>query len=181
MAKRTTKSRLTHGHTVGHISRTYRTWTLMKSRCLDPNSDNYHKYGARGIKVCEQWLSFENFLADMGERPLGTSIDRYPDPHGNYEPGNCRWATPSEQNMNKTNAVMIEYQGTIKNMGAWAKSVGMRHAVLWQRLRRGWTMKEALTRPVGKHGDWRTPARTEPDDSAGRGEHGQTVASSLQP
>jgi hypothetical protein len=69
----------------------------MKDRCQNPNSNNWEAYGARGVTVCERWQSFENFLADMGERPEGKTLDRYPDRNGGYGPDNCRWATPLEQ------------------------------------------------------------------------------------
>lgn len=69
----------------------------MIDRCFGINSTKYPKYGAIGVTVCEHWRKFENFLADMGERPEGKTLDRYPDNCGNYEPGNCRWATLHEQ------------------------------------------------------------------------------------
>lgn len=81
---------------------TYRSHQAMIQRCTNPRNDKYAYYGAAGITVCDRWRqSFFNFLADMGERPEGTSIDRWPDPAGNYEPGNCRWATPKQQGENK--------------------------------------------------------------------------------
>lgn len=83
-------------------SRTYNSWRAMKHRCLNPNYVNYHRWGGRGITINDKWLhSFKNFLSDMGVRPEGKTLDRYPDPNGNYEPGNCRWATPKEQANNK--------------------------------------------------------------------------------
>lgn len=101
-AEQTRERVTTHGHTRGRRpTREYRTWTQMINRCENERNNAYSRYGARGITVCDRWRhSFENFLADMGERPPGTSIDRYPDRGGNYEPGNCRWATPQEQNRN---------------------------------------------------------------------------------
>jgi hypothetical protein len=93
------KRRRRHGHSSGN-SPTYRSWTSMIRRCTAPLDKMYPAYGARGITVCERWRVFENFLADMGERPAGTSIDRFPNGNGGYEPGNCRWGTTHEQAQN---------------------------------------------------------------------------------
>jgi hypothetical protein len=82
-------------------SREHRTWLSMLQRCRDPNHNAYHLYGGAGVIVCERWLTFTNFYADMGPRPEGKTLDRYPNKDGNYEPGNCRWATDSEQNKNR--------------------------------------------------------------------------------
>jgi hypothetical protein len=92
----------THGHTRGR-KRTaeYKSWEAMRSRCNSPGSHNYGQYGGRGIKVVTRWDSFANFFADMGPKPTPShSIDRLNN-DGNYEPGNCRWATRSEQNKNR--------------------------------------------------------------------------------
>ncbi|MET7347444.1 hypothetical protein [Streptomyces mirabilis] len=81
-------------------SPTYSTWESMIQRCTNPRCKDYADYGGRGITVCQRWRTFENFLADMGVKPEGRSIDRI-DNDGSYEPGNCRWATLSEQNSNQ--------------------------------------------------------------------------------
>lgn len=89
----------THGM---HLSKTYRSWASMIQRCNNKNNSRYHRYGGRGITVCGSWLnSFENFLSDMGERPKGMTLDRYPNNDGNYESSNCRWATPAQQANNR--------------------------------------------------------------------------------
>ena len=84
----------THGMTK---TSTYRSWAAMKARCFNEKHQAFGLYNGTGITVCERWLEFENFYADMGSRPIGKTLDRYPDKYGNYEPGNCRWATPKEQ------------------------------------------------------------------------------------
>jgi hypothetical protein len=91
----------THGHSPkGRVSRTYSSWRSMKSRCTRSNHVSYPHYGGRGITYAPRWESFENFLADMGERPEGTSLDRI-NPDGNYEPGNVRWASAAVQRKNR--------------------------------------------------------------------------------
>jgi hypothetical protein len=81
-------------------SPTYSSWAAMKQRCLNQNHPKYRNWGGRGIAVCDRWLKFENFLADMGERPVGKTLDRINN-DGDYEPGNCRWATPAQQVANR--------------------------------------------------------------------------------
>jgi hypothetical protein len=94
----------THGHTRGHHeSRTFISWKSMKGRCSNQNDPSYYLYGKLGVTIDQRWLGdcgFENFLADMGERPPGKSIDRI-NPYGNYGPNNCRWASPIEQTNNR--------------------------------------------------------------------------------
>lgn len=117
--QRTKEAKVMHGHAGnGRVSPTYRAWKAMKERCDNPNTRNYSDYGGRGIKYCERWKSFENFLADMGEVPKGLSLDRFPDNNGNYCPENCRFATTKEQNNNKRNNRHITFRkksGTSRN------------------------------------------------------------------
>lgn len=101
-----TKPCRVHGHASringkDHNSPTYRSWHSMMMRCYNPNSTGYEYWGGRGIAVCEKWRKFSGFLADMGVRPHGCTIDRYPNPDGNYEPENCRWASFAAQTRNR--------------------------------------------------------------------------------
>ena len=114
-----------------HSTPTYYSWTNMLTRCNNPNFRQYQNYGGRGIKVCERWLEFANFLEDMGERPEGTTLDRI-DNDGNYEPGNCRWATQEEQLYNRTSTVT--WQG--KTLLEWHKETGMNYYTMYSRLKR---------------------------------------------
>ena len=101
-SEKATKMATTHGK---HRTTEWNSWASMKRRCMDPKNNRYYLYGGIGIKVCARWLGengFKRFLDDMGQKPTKThSIDRYPDPYGNYEPTNCRWATPVEQRHNR--------------------------------------------------------------------------------
>ena len=118
----------------------------MKDRCFGVNHPKYPEYGARGVTVCERWRTFENFYADMGPRPsMAHSLDRYPDQNGNYEPGNVRWATVSQQQSNKRNAVLIEYQGERLNVAEWSRRTGIASDTIAYRLRRGWPVERILT------------------------------------
>lgn len=136
-----------HGHVCGYKeSRTYKSWRSMRNRCRNPKAPIYKKYGARGIKVCERWDSFENFLVDMGERPEGKTLDRFPNGKGDYEPGNCRWATPSEQARNTSFVRIIEFNGERMPQCDWAKKIGLHRTALGLRLKK-WPLEKALTTP----------------------------------
>lgn len=113
-----TRVNFKHGHnavkTLGKPTRTYKSWSSMKTRCYVSTHRDYHYYGGMGVTVCERWLhSFENFLEDMGERPDKMTIDRI-DANGNYEPNNCRWATHKQQMRNKRNSLKMSEVEEIK-------------------------------------------------------------------
>lgn len=123
----------------------YVTWCDMLSRCNNPNNVAYPNYGGRGISVCERWLEFENFIADMGDKPLpNLTLDRI-DNDGNYELLNCKWATHHEQMLNRRNNHTIQFNGETKCLSEWAESQGILAATIHTRLKRGWSTKRALT------------------------------------
>lgn len=122
----------------------------MNRRCGDAGDKSYHNYGGRGITVCDRWReSFENFLADMGRRPSPQhSIDRINN-DGNYEPGNCRWATNREQSLNRRNNRQIELDGVRMPLDAWREETGLTRNAIRQRIDKlGWDTRRALTQPV---------------------------------
>lgn len=123
---------------------TYKIWSGMTKRCTNPNYFLYARYGGRGIKVCERWKKFENFLADMGERPEGMSIERM-DNDGDYSPENCRWASRVEQANNMSSNRFLEFQGVRHTCAEWARKIGIRYATLQDRLRQGWSVEDTLT------------------------------------
>jgi hypothetical protein len=127
-------TKTTHGHTRGGITATYRAWVNMRNRCENPQSTQFAHYGERGIKVCERWHTYENFLADVGERPSPKhSLDRYPDVNGNYEPGNVRWATQTEQcrNRRNTRAVVRDDGARFSSIPEAADAVGGDYKAVW--------------------------------------------------
>lgn len=128
----------------------YRAWVGMRARCLDPDHPAYARYGGRGIKVCDRWLeSVDAFIQDMGPRPSDDyEIDRYPNNDGNYEPGNCRWATRVENDRNRRSNRLIEHAGETLTLAAWSERTGIHSTVISRRIARGWTVESALTTPA---------------------------------
>jgi hypothetical protein len=117
-------------------------WRNMMARCSNPNDS---RYGGRGITVCERWQDFASFHADMGSPPSPRyTLDRI-DVNGNYEHGNCRWATPTEQARNKASNRIISYQGLDLSLAAHCERVGIPYKTAHQRLQRGWAVEQALS------------------------------------
>jgi hypothetical protein len=137
----------THGHAI-RCTRTYKAWASMKARCKSQTHPSWSCYGGRGISVCERWVRFEAFLADMGEVPAGRSLDRI-NVNGNYEPGNCRWATMSVQGNNRRSCKFVSAFGESKTVANWTRDrrCSVRPDVLGRRLLTGWNVEDAITRP----------------------------------
>lgn len=136
----------THGKSRTKI---YQIWLAMRQRCYHLTNKQYKYYGGRGIKVCDKWKKFENFFADMGERPEGLSLDRI-DNNGNYCPENCRWATRKEQSRNTGRNIRITLNGKTKVLKDWAKDTGINYYTLRGRLRKGWSIHELFLEPQRK-------------------------------
>lgn len=136
-----------HGQT---NTRLFRIWYSMKRRCLSPNSDRYPYYGGRGITICDEWLSFENFYKDA--MALGyaddLTIDRI-DVNDGYHFTNVRFVSMQIQQNNKRNNRFITYKGETKTIAEWERKMGFSKDRLWSRLSAGWSVEEALTIPVG--------------------------------
>ena len=121
----------------------------MKQRCLNPKCADYRYYGARGIEVCDRWLAFENFLADMGDRPDGRTLGRI-DNNSDYGPSNCGWFTIVEQNRNRRSTTRwLSYAGETLTLSEWAERLGMKTRTLYDRVAVwGWEPARALTTEV---------------------------------
>ena len=145
------RARATHGQTrQGVNSRLYRIWSTMKTRCYNENQVYaFGKYGAKGIKMCDEWRdSFESFAKWAMESGYNDSltIDRI-DCHGMYCPENCRWATMREQQNNRSNNHRITYNGETHTLAEWSRMLGFGRSVISKRLNRGWTLEQAMTTP----------------------------------
>jgi hypothetical protein len=128
-------------------TKTYQTWNAMLERCRNPKHVGYSNYGGRGIEVCERWKSFENFLADMGERPKGKTIDRI-NSNGNYEPSNCQWQTNKQQHNNRNNNRNFTIKGVTKTLTEWCEYYKTNRMLVDSRINKyGWDIVKALTTP----------------------------------
>lgn len=140
----TSKSNKTHGMSK---TQTYSIWFNMRRRCEQKSHKSYCHYGGRGIIVCDRWKTFHAFFEDMGEAPVGLSIERK-DVNGNYEPSNCCWATMKEQSNNRRTNHVLSAFGEKKTMQQWAESSGISYHALSKRIGAGWPVEEAVSKPM---------------------------------
>ena len=141
----------THGLTETHL---YNIWIGMKQRCFSENHSSYSDYGGRGITICEEWKDDFTAFYDWSLRNgwnEGLEIDRM-DNNGSYSPENCRWVSRTVQNNNKRNNHYIEYNGKTQTMAQWAKELNMNPVTLKSRIRRGWSIEDAFTKPISNDG-----------------------------
>jgi hypothetical protein len=138
---------VSHG---GYRHPEYRVWNLMRQRCHNPKNTHYASYGGRGISVCDRWRkSYAAFNEDMGRRPfLGAQIDRI-DNNGNYEPGNCRWATRKQNCRNQRKTRFLAYRGEVRSMPEWCEILGLHYGTVKHRVLKGWSPERALSPTLG--------------------------------
>ena len=139
-----------HGHIVGGKKpKEYLIWVEMHARCRNAGHPQFHNYGGRGIGVCRRWKNYENFISDMGARPEGKLTIERVNNELNYSPKNCVWADRLAQANNTTRNVHLKFNGMRLTVSQWSREVGISRNALGLRLKRGWSVKEALTTPLG--------------------------------
>ena len=148
------RRRTKHGGTVGvkagKRNRLYDLWIGIKGRCLNPNNDRYDRYGGRGITICDRWIdSFDNFRADVGERPKGKTLERIDNNLG-YSPNNVRWATPEEQANNRYTNVLVTHEGMTMTLSQWATHKGWKYGLIASRWTKGLRGADLLAPRKGK-------------------------------
>lgn len=127
----------------------YRAWQTMRLRCTETSNPAYKNYGGRGVKVCDRWLgSVQAFIDDMGPKPSPKhELDRI-DNDGNYEPGNCRWATRKVNDRNRRSNRVVAFRGESHALAEWCERFGLPRDTAWKRLASGWSVEQTLTTPV---------------------------------
>lgn len=128
-------------------SKIYRIWTTMKQRCTNPENPAYPSYGGRGIGICAEWLSFEAFYQDMGDAPVGMTLERKDNEKG-YEPGNVIWASRLTQANNRRTNILLTYAGRTLTAADWGRETGLGKGIITQRIGRGWSVARILTEPL---------------------------------
>lgn len=141
------RCRITHGATrFGKNNAQYSIYSSIKERCFNVNHIHYKDYGGRGITMCEEWRNdYAAFLRDVGPRPQGMTLDRYPNNDGNYEPGNVRWATELEQARNKRNNRLLTYKNKTLCLSEWSERSGIGCSTISARIAHGWSVEKAIT------------------------------------
>ncbi len=127
----------------------YVSWRSMMTRCFNENHKSFHRYGGRGITVCEEWQTFQNFYADMYPRPEGHSLERINSDLG-YYPENCKWSSRLEQSNNLSSNVNLTFNGKTQSVSMWARELDIPVRTLHNRIANGWTTDKALTTPRKK-------------------------------
>lgn len=130
----------------------YTSWVGMRNRCYCTTDKNYAQYGGRGITVCDRWMDenngYLNFIADIGNRPTDKhSVERI-NVNGNYEPSNCKWATATEQNNNKSDNTFLTHKNETKTISQWAREMDIPHRTIRARIRYNWSVEDVLETPV---------------------------------
>ena len=123
---------------------TYQSWRSFRNRCNRAKTWNYSRYGGSGVTYDPNWDSYETFVKDMGERPDGMTLDRIDNTKGYYK-DNCRWATPAQQQANRSNCMHLTYNGITQTSAEWSRQLGLAKGAVWNRIKLGWSIERAVT------------------------------------